>query len=126
MTDPAAIVRRAFPAWQRDPYHHTAVDAILRILFAGEAVQANLGRLEEAIAYFLEDPPSSLAFDTPARQCERLAASLHRLARSMLQNAQRLRDLRAYTDQFDSHDSMTREEVDARVRQQDLGARPDD
>lgn len=123
VTDVATIVRNRFPAWRRDPYQKAAVDALLRILFAGEAVQTKLGRLEEAIACFLEDPPSSLAFDAPARQCERLAASLQHLARSMLRNARALRDLRAYADQFDDSHSDTGEKVDARVRQQDLGAR---
>lgn len=122
MTDPARLVRSHFPNWRRDPYQKAACDAILRILFAGEAVQTNLGQLEEAIAYFLDDAPSSLAFDAPARQCERIAASLQHLARSMLRNAQRLRSLRAYTDMFD--DSLSQdsgEQVNARVRQHTSG-----
>lgn len=103
MSDPAAIIRSAFPRWRADPYQRTAVDALLRILFAGEAVTHQLSTVETCLVAFLDDPPLSLAFRSPARQAETLARQLDALAHELRKGSKQLRELEPYVDQFVSN-----------------------
>ena len=121
MTDPAAIVRRAFPAWRRDPYQRVAVNALLRILFAGENAERALADVETCIAFFLEDPPLSLAFCSPRLRVEALAKRFDVLAGELRKAANQLQTLEPYVDQF-NHDSLSeRKDADASIRKQTPG-----
>lgn len=105
MTDAAKIVRAAFPHWKSDPYQKAAADVLLRILFAGENAQRELDVVETCLVAFIEDPPFSLSFDSPARQAEHLARRLEQLARALRKGAQIARELQPYIDQFNDSPS---------------------
>lgn len=100
MSDPAQFIRAQFPGHRSDPYQKAAVDALLKIIFAGENTEAALKDLVTAVSFFIEDPPLSLAFNTPARHAEQLAQKLVALAAELRKGAHTLKDLAAYADQF--------------------------
>ena len=117
MTDPAAIVRRAFPNWRHDPYQRVAVNALLRVLFAGENTERALTDVDTCIAFFLEDPPLSLAFQSPRLKIEALATRLDVLAGELRKAARQLQGLEPYIDQF--NDSISAEGVHDGIRRSD-------
>ena len=110
MSDPAVTIRKRFPRWRTDPYQKEAVDSLLRVVFAAEAVDRQLGVVAESVAYFLSDPPASLSFGAPARQVKNAAKRLRSLADQLERAVKKLDDLGAYVSQFE-----TREPREARA-----------
>lgn len=105
MSDPAQFIRAQFPGHRSDPYQKAAVDALLRIVFAGENVENELANVETVIAFFLDDPPISLSFGAPSSQCRRLARKLEVLAHQLRKGADTLSGLAAYADQFNARNT---------------------
>jgi len=95
------LVYQAFPRWRDDPYQNEAVHAMLRLLHAADAVRTKLRALDEAMAFFLADPPLSLTFHAPARGAESCAVSLVALANEIRKAVKDLQGLEPYAVQFE-------------------------
>ncbi len=120
LTDIAKTIRARFPRWRRDPYQKAAVDAALRVIFAAENAQRELGTLEEILVFFLSDVPLSLLFGQPHAQADTLARKLEVLASELRKGSKVFKDLEPYVDQFIT-DHNGPEESHGGVRPQAVG-----